>query len=657
MRDQGLIATIFVYGLSTVSMPVWASVPDYADLSLEQLMAIEVTSAAKRPEAIANTPAAVFVLTNEDIRRMGARSIPEALRMVPGLNVAQITASTWAISARGFNGRFANKLLVLVDGRSVYTPLFSGVYWDRQYSLLEDIDRIEVIRGPGAALWGANAVNGVINIITKSASETQGTLVSGRAGTGDEAAGAVRHGGTLGELGHYRVYGTAFNVGSNSSSDGANGADDWRSGQSGFRMDLTSANGDAWHLQGGTLTSILGDTFTRPSLTSPYSESVVDDAMATSSFVLGSWGRDLGVNERVEVRASVQREEYDDPRTRDDRNTVDLEALHRFAIGGRHQFVWGVGGRYSQDRLGESTVFTYEPDSDDQYLINAFAQDTIALFEGAVELTLGTKIEYNSYTDLELQPNARLLWHVDQRHSVWGAVSRAVRTPSRAERDVEVSSQVVPPSSSPGLPTEVRLLGSRQMVSEELLSLEAGHRWNASDTVSFDTAVFYNFYDRLLSASQGQAYLGTSGGVPHIVLPLHANNDGEADVYGFEIMGNWRPLDRLRIQGWYAYLETDSADNVDPNYQIGLRSLFNVSPTVTFDTTVRHVSEIESADIDGYTEVGIRIAWRPVPNLELALAGQNILHDERREFGNDAFAGTRSTEIERSIYGSAALKF
>lgn len=648
-------AVVVVVGSIAASTSVGhAALPDYADLSLEQLMKIEVTSAAKRPESILNTPAAVFVLTNEDIRRMGARSVPEALRMVPGLNVAQITASTWAISARGFNGRFANKLLVLVDGRTVYTPLFSGVYWDRQDTVLEDIERIEVIRGPGAALWGANAVNGVINIITKNARDTQGGYAQAGAGSDDQARGEVRYGGTLGEYGHYRVFGKTFTEGNRPEASGADGADDWRSGRAGFRADLTDKSGDTWHFQGGSFASVVGDAYSSPSLSAPYNQRLATDSDASGSYLLGSWGRDLVASNRLEVRAFYQQESFSDPRISEDRSTVDVEASHRFLIGDRHNFVWGVGGRYSQDDIRDGFQFGFEPDSDEQYLVNAFAQDTIALWDGAVELTLGTKLEYNNYTGVEVQPNARALWHIDERNSVWTAASRAVRTPSRAENDITASPLVIPPSAATGgLPTVVQYNGRRTLVSEELLALEAGYRWQTSDYLSFDLATFYNFYDRLVSASTGTSYVTTTNGTPHIVVPLNTNNNGEADVYGFELVGNWQPRNDLRLQGWYAFAKSDD----DSQNQVGLRSLYNVTPPVTLDATARYVSEIESADIDAYAELGVRLAWRPVPNVELAIVGQNVLHDERLEFNSDPLAGSQATKVERSIFGSVSLKF
>lgn len=651
-------ATVFVaaWVIAASVAPRPSLAQDYADLSLEQLMKIEITSAAKRPEAIENTPAAVFVLTNEDIRRMGARSIPEALRMVPGLDVAQITASSWAISSRGFNGRFANKLLVLVDGRTVYTPLFSGVYWDRQDTFLEDVERIEVIRGPGAALWGANAVNGVINVITKHARATQGTYLSAGAGSDGEVRGEARYGGPLGANGSYRVYGTAFDQGSRPGSDGVGGADDWRSARAGFRLDLDDPGGDTWHFQGGSYSNVVGDGYRGPSLAPPYSVRQEVDGDVTGSYVLGSWGREVADGNQVELRAFYQHEAFVDPRVEEERDTVDLEALHRFAAGDRHRVVWGVGGRYSRDNLGENFSVDFEPDSDSLYLVNAFAQDTIEFFGGGVELTAGTKVEYNSYTGLEIQPSLRGLWHLDSRNAAWAAVSRAVRTPSRAENDLDIAAIVLPPSTG-GLPTALRFVGDPSVRSEELLAFEAGYRWQALHSLSFDVAGFYNFYDRLVSSTAGTPYVATSDGTSYVVVPLDTANDGEADVYGFEVVGNWQPTAALRLQGWYAYLQTDYATAADSSHQAAVRSLWNLSSTVTLDATARYVSEIESTDTDGYAELGIRLAWRPVPNVELAIVGQNLLHSERLELKGDALAGTISTEAERSVFGSVNVKF
>ncbi|MEQ9333451.1 TonB-dependent receptor plug domain-containing protein [Thalassobaculum sp.] len=656
MHRHWAAVAVAAWGVATATPARSAMPEDYADLTLEQLLKIEITSAAKRPESIENTPAAVFVLTNEDIRRMGARSIPEALRMVPGLNVAQITASSWSISSRGFNGRFANKLLVLIDGRTVYTPLFSGVYWDRQDTLLEDVERIEVIRGPGAALWGANAVNGVINVITKHARDTRGGFLSAGAGSNDEIRGEGRYGGSLGENGHYRVYGKAFSEGSRAGNDGVGGADDWRSARAGFRVDLSEPGGDTWHVQGGSFSSVVGDGYVGPTLTAPYSERLEVDGEVAGHFVLGSWSRELSAGNQVEMRMYYQRDALVDPRVEEERDTVDVEALHRFAVGDRHRIVWGAGGRYSRDNLSESFAVDFEPDSDDLYLINAFAQDTLQFFGGDVEVTAGTKVEYNSYTGLEIQPSVRGIWHLDDRNSTWAAVSRAVRTPSRAENDLDIAAIVIPPTAG-GLPSVVRFIGDPSVTSEDLLSLEAGYRWQADRNLSFDVAAFYNFYDRLVSSTAGTPFAASSDGTSYVVVPLDTANDDEADVYGLEVVGNWRPAESLRLQGWYAFLQTDYAQSADSNHQVAARSLWDVTPTVTLDATARYVSEIDVNDTDAYVELGVRLAWRPVPNLELAITGQNLLHSERLELNGDAVAGTISTKAERSVFGSVSLKF
>lgn len=628
-------------------------------MSLEQLMSIEITSAARRPVSIVDTPAAAYVLTNDDIRRSGARSIPEALRMVPGLNVAQVTANSWAISSRGFNGRFANKLLVLIDGRSVYAPIFSGVFWDQQSMVLDDVERIEVIRGPGASLWGANAVNGVINIITKDARDTQGTYLSTTIGTNDEHRGEFRYGGPIGDLGYYRVFGKAFDEGDRTGSDGQNGADDWRSGSGGFRADLTDSGGDRWKLQGGTFSNVLGGAYTQHTLTAPYSQRQEGDLKSSGEFLQGAWTRQVGAGSQVEVRSYLQRTVLEDERFNEERTTFDIEADHSLTLAGRHKLIWGAGGRYSLDNLGDTALFTFEPDSDEQYMVNGFIQDTVGLWSDAVEITVGTKLEYNNYTGLELQPNARALWHVNERHTAWAAVSRAVRTPSRAENDVDLDLLVVPPSTPGGLPTDVRIVGSRSLVSEELLAFEVGHRWQADDALSFDLAAFFNSYDNLVTAATGAPYFSIAGGTPHIVVPLVANNDDQADVYGFELVANWRPRDDVNVQGWYALLLGNRNSSTDPEHQAAVRLQYNLSPTLAFDAMARYVGGIETLDVDPYTELGLRLAWRPQPNVELAIAGQNLLRTDHLEFGEDAgISGLGlSTRVERSIYGTATVRF
>ncbi len=648
------------------SGPASSAVGDYSEMSLEQLMRIEVTSAAKRPVSVADTPAAVYVLTNDDVRRSGARSIPEALRLVPGLNVAQISNQSWAISARGFNNAFANKLLVMIDGRSVYTPLFSGVFWNRQDLLLEDVDRIEVIRGPGASLWGANAVNGVINIITKNASETQGTYLFAGAGSNDDVEAAARHGGALSDDAHYRVYGKTRSVGARELGDGTAGADDFREGRGGFRADGMTENGDSWHLQGASFGGVSGSTYDMLSLNTPYSSRTNDDDTTRGSYLLGSWSRDLAPDNRVEVRSYIQREVWEGDEISEERNIVDIDADHRFRLGDNHTVVWGVGGRYSNDEVTGNFRYQVTDENADQYMVNAFVQDTIALWDGDVSLTLGTKLEYNSYTGVELQPNARALWRVTPDHNVWAAVSRAVRTPSRAERDADISIGVLSPAAAPlvgipniGLPVDLRVRGSSDLESEELLALEIGHRWTASPTVSFDTAAFYNFYDNLVSTSIATATVESDGSTSYLELPIQFENGGSADVYGVELVANWRPTEALALQGWYALLQGDTVDPTGgsgPDYQMALRAQYDVTPDVSLDVMGRIVGELPEPETGGYGELAVRVAWRPQANIELALTGQNLLHEKRTEFASDGFV-SYGTKVERSVFASLAVRF
>lgn len=380
MRYYIAVASLFAAASVLGISPAHASARalDYTELSLEQLMQVEITSVAKRPASVLDSPAAVYVLTNEDIRRSGARSIPEALRFVPGLNVARTSSSGWAISARGDNSSFANKLQVMIDGRSIYTPLFSGVFWDRHDTLLEDIERIEIIRGPGASLWGANAVNGVINVITKNAKDTQGTYLSAGYGTGDEVQGSARYGGTAGRNGHYRVYGKALYEGAEQAIDGGDGADDWLSARGGFRVDATGPEGDVWQLQGASFGSEVGSAGILPSLSAPYSSTQELETDVYGQYALASWSRELSETNKIEVRGYVQRTTFEDDRLREERNIIDLEADQNLTVADRHQIVWGIGARYSNDNIRETDIYRFGDADDSQYLVNGFFQDTMS---------------------------------------------------------------------------------------------------------------------------------------------------------------------------------------------------------------------------------------------------------------------------------------
>lgn len=650
--------------LAAASDPV---LPDLTSLSLEELMTIEVTSPSKRAEPLGDTPAAIFVLTRDDIRRSGARTIPDVLRLVPGVEVAQVNGHTYAVSARGFNSRFANKLLVLMDGRSVYTPLFSGVFWDRQDTLLEDVDRIEVIRGPGASLWGANAVNGVINIITRPASETQGTYVELGGGLRETAFGAVRQGVDLSDDVYLRAFGKVDYRDEQQTPAGEDGGDSFRAAQAGFRLD--AARGvDDFQLHGGAFRTRATEEFDEPTLTAPFTVERDTSFNATGGYLLGRWDRQLDSDASVALQSYLDYETFEDVRLSSDRLTWDIEFQHDFQAEERHRMVWGLGARTTYDQFDGDFAVDLDPDNDLSYLLSGFIQDTFSIVPDELDLTIGSKVELNSYTGLEVQPNARLLWHADERHTFWGAVSRAVRTPSRAERDVRLNNAVIPPSAPGGLPTVVSLFGDHGVVSEKMMAYEAGYRLQAHRQLSFDLAVFYNQYKDLLTATQGVPYLDTSLGQPAVVAPLTAASLLEGRAYGFELVTNVQPATNWRLQIGYAYTEIDlepvpgptdltsGIEGASPHHSASVVSYVDVSDTLTFDTTARYVDDLPSLGVPSYLTFDARVAWQPHPGVELAVVGRNLA-GSHLEFSSESILAGSTTEVEPSLFATLRLSF
>src|SRR6059036_6256 len=479
------------------------SVPDVTAMSMEDLMNVRVTSVSKREQKLGDAPAAVFVITQDDIRRSGARTIPEALRMAPGIEVARIDENKWAISARGFNGRFANKLLVLIDGRSVYTPLFSGVYWNVQDTLLEDIDRIEIIRGPGATLWGANAVDGVINVITKKAKATQSAVVTAGAGTEERAAGGVRFGSKLGDNTYYRAYTKYFDWRPSVYPSGVTAHDGWDALRGGFRADWTPAGANSLTVQGDVYRSRFDETLTVASLSAPYSNTFPNDGKYSGGNILGRWNH-------TSEGSSMSLQMYYDNTTitdhslfGDHQNILDLDFQHGFHVGDSQQFVWGLGYRSIHDKNDASFTVYLQPNQVTLNQFSTFLQDEISLVDNRLQITLGSKFERNEFTGFEIEPNARLLWNLTPNQSIWTAVSRAVRTPALTEEGLRLNSQVIPPGTPANptpLPAVVAVFGSHQFNSEDLLAYELGYRVQATKNLSLDIATFYNNYSNLRTA-------------------------------------------------------------------------------------------------------------------------------------------------------------
>ncbi len=640
---------------------------DLTELSLEQLMNIEVTSVSRKPQRLADAAAAVFVITREDIRRSGVTSIADALRMAPGIEVARIDANKWAVSSRGFNDRIANKMLVLFDGRTVYTPLFSGVFWDRQDTLLEDIDRIEVIRGPGATLWGANAVNGVINIITRRADETAGGLATAGGGNVERAFGGARYGMKPGKNTSFRLFGKYLDRSDFVDSSGNEAADGWHAVRGGFRMDSEPSGSDGLTIQGDIYDGRLGETFIVSQLTSPYSKEFDSTTRIFGGNVLSRWKHAFSESADFVLQLYYDRSEQSFALVGEKRDIFDLDFQSRFRFGGRQEIVWGAGYRFTHDRVANTDILAFNPASKDDHLFSAFVQDDIAIIAGRLHLILGSKFEHNDYTGFEMQPDVRLLWTPDSRLTLWGAVSRAVRTPSRSDEGVRFDIQTVPPATAgnPGpVPVLVEVRGSTDLKSEELVAYELGCRFEPADIISLDLATFYNVYRDLISATPG-ASLPSVSPVPHVVSILDLTNRQNAYSYGAELAAGVRVSDWWRLNAAYTFLRIFlqggqlsalSETTADPRHQFSLRSSMDLGHDVELDLWLRYVDEIPSIGISSYVTLDTRLAWKPWKNLELSLVGQNLLHDRQAEFVSQVIP-TKPSDVERGFYGKITWIF
>jgi len=629
---------------------------DFVDLELEQLMqvpVVEVTSVAGVATPLHDTPAAIFVVTNEDIRRGGHRSIADSLRMVPGLNVAGINANTWAISSRGFNDRFANKMLVLIDGRAVYNDLFAGVFWDEQDVVLEDVDRIEVIRGPGATLWGANAVNGVINVTTKSARDTQGLYLEGGGGNEQQGWGVARYGGRIADDAHFRVYSKYANHDTFDLRDPrsrGDAPDDWDRFQTGFRVDLGDPAEGVLTMQGDAYDGRSGEPVTVPTLDPPFSRFGRDDTDIQGANILARLEKTIDPDQAWSVQAYFDYAERSNIVLDDIRRTADVEFRHHFGIGETHDVIWGAAYRNRWDQTAGSFAVDFDPADRSTDKFSAFVQDTIHIIPERLALMLGSKFEENDYTGFEVQPSARFTWTPDPNHTVWGAFSRAVRTPSRTEDDVRFTLGVVPPPAVP-MPTPIILRGDRSVDSEELLAYELGYRVRPTDHLTFDFTGFYNDYENIVTVAP------TAN-----PLVFEFANGGAVESYGFEAAGTWQPADNWRIQGGYTFLKVqsnaaaDSFEGTAPEQQFTVRSYLDITDDLEFNAAAYYVDNVPAHDVPGYIRLDAGFTWRPAPNVEFAVWGQNLLDGEHQEFLDASFSQV-PIEIERSFHARVSLRF
>lgn len=629
-------------------------------LSLQELLNTEVFSVSKSARKLSDSAAAVYVITSEEIRRSGATSIPELLRTVPGLHVARIDANKWAISARGFNGRFANKLLVLIDGRSVYTPLFSGVFWELQDTLLDDIDRIEVIRGPGATLWGANAVNGIINIITKSAAHTQGALASLSVGAVEGNNAAFRYGGAIGLDTHWRVWAKAFDRDASVALTGEEANDDWDMARAGFRLDSAPDAASSLTFEGGIYTGEAGSTYDIDIPRPPFERTFPVQTVIRGGHLLTEYRRDMGDTGALDLRLYYDRTDRRDPLFTEKRDTFDVDAQHEISLGRIHHVVWGMGYRVSDDEIGNSFTVSLDPDERRTELFNAFVQDDISLASDRVRLTLGTKLEHNDYTGWEIQPNVRVLWRIDPTQTLWAAVSRAVRTPSRIERDGRIVTSILPPGT-PGnpapFPVAALIWGDSGFGSEKLVAYELGYRVQTGATVSVDVAAFYNDYDDLRDGRVDPPFPGNG----FVIVPLVLTNNAEARTWGAELALEWQPEVWARVRGGYGYLDTEFDDpgltGSNPQHQGFVWASLEPMSRLELDMRLRYASRLPLEDVPAYLTADARVGWRLDNGLDLALVGQHLLHDERVEFVSELTLLGLPARIERSVYLAATWQF
>jgi iron complex outermembrane receptor protein len=627
------------------------TIGELKQLNVEDLMNIQVTSVARHPEKLIDAASAIQVITQEQIRRSGATSIPEALRLADNLQVAQKNSHDWAISARGFNTDLGNKLLVMIDGRTVYTPLYSGVFWDMQDYLLEDIDRIEVISGPGGALWGANAVNGVINIITKSAADTQGLYAEAGGGSQPRGFAGVRYGGALTPGTQFRVYGKYFDRGDEVLANGNSESDAWRQGRGGFRVDSELSAQDRFTVQGdfydgreGMQTRGTADT--------------------SGDNILGRWSHDLSEQSDLSLQSYFDQTHLSDPVPalvapsglefapagilHDDLTTYDVDFQHRFRLGPANRIVWGLGFRYTRDVVGNAPAVAFLPAILDHALYSAFVQDEVQLQKN-LSFTLGTKLEHNDYTGFEVEPDTRLSWTLSSDQALWAAISRAVRTPSRIDRDL---SEAAPPYL-------VFLKGGSNFTSETVLAYELGYRAQLNSRFTTSISGFYNEYNDVRSASY----------TPITFFPYFFANNVEGHTYGLEFSGDYQVSEGWSLHAGYTLLEehlrvkpgqydlNDAHNEVaDPQHQFSLRSSLNLPWRAEFDAALRWVDTLHytAGTAPSYFELDARLAWHAGERLELSIAGQNLLHNHHPEYG---VQDPTRVEIQRSIYGKLAWRY
>ncbi|MEG3639245.1 TonB-dependent receptor plug domain-containing protein [Magnetococcus sp. PR-3] len=640
-----------------------AELEEMLDLSLEEMLEVEVTSASLKTQRLMDVPSAVHVISSEDILRSGATSIPEMLRMVPGLHVGQIDANKWAVSSRGFAGRFSRQLLVLINGRSIYNNSFAGVYWDAQDLIAEDIERIEIIRGPGSTIWGSNAMNGVINIITKSAAHTKGGLAKVGMGSERPKNGAFRYGGALNDAFDYRLYAKGFELDSSHDTDTQDDAyDHMQSGRMGFRLDgqlnprdqlmaegeISRSTNHTSYLATGALNDLISQTYPK------------DEEKVTGAHLLARWVRAIDEHESLTIQAYYDRYHRNSQvALKETSDVFDFELHHLFRWGQHHQIIWGGSTRWIQHEMENTNYMIFTPEKRNMATISLFVQDEIQ-FHKDWFLTLGSKLEYNSFTQLEVQPNARLLWRMAPEHSLWASVSRALHTPSRLEYD----SNVYGDFAASG--TVLNYSRKGKMNPEEVYAMELGYRGKVHEEAFLEANLFYNVYNGLIGLGD---YTDTIVAPGYLQRSYALGNVTDGNSYGMEFSMEWQAQAWWKLIAGASYvlfdlnhhsseIERNSLrEEQTPQKQFTLRSQMNLPHDLTLDTWFRYVDEIPLSTLTTqHSTVDIRLAWQPRQHLELSLTGKNLL-DPRHVEAIDEFTGMTAHEVERSIYAQVKWMF
>jgi len=636
---------------------------DLTQFTLEDLMNVEVISVSKKEQKLSKVAAAIFVISQEDIRRSGATNIPDLLRMVPGVDVAEVAHSAWAVSIRGFNDVYANKVLVLIDGRSVYQPVYSGVSWYAQEMPLENIERIEVIRGPGGTVWGANAMNGVINIITKSAQDTPGGLIVAGGGSDAQAEGLIQYGGKIGQNGDYRVYGRYANLGTSDATTVAQPVDSKRTREGGFRSDWNLTPRDLLTVQGDIRLVDSGQTITgvvaqAPPVTATFGQPVEDD----DGNLLARWTHRYLNGSDISVQAYYEQSHvFAEAANWASIGNIDFQ--HHLRIAGRNDVVWGLSYRADADRYSGNSLITLHPLQRIDSLYGAFVQDEITLTP-TLSLTLGSKFEHNHYTGFEIEPSAQLVWTPSARQTVWASAARAIRQPSFIDSGLQTISAVEPLSQ--GLYGLVIVSGSPNTKVEQLKDFETGYRAQITRRLSVDVTGFLSFYNDLQTTEPQTPYFDPAGG--YVVIPLVFEYKARAVSYGAEAFANWNVTSRWKISPGLTMLNIsvtrdlssqDSTIEQTPGYSprrgYQVRSFINLGRSFEWDQTIGYTGPLATGDIPGYVRVDTRFGWHWGERCDFSVTGQNLLAPRHAEFPDIHFVD--HMQEQRSIFGKITWHF